>query len=143
ALVIIDEKGQPLARSGPKSAADLAKLYLKVTREDSATAPVENAKDQGPSQDQRPKRNVQTVAEESRSTPLPRENPRPWETVVRITVHSNGSLGLGSGTIVHSTPEESIILTCAHIFSLGKGAQPPPEKFPLKVTVELFDGKLG
>ena len=45
-------------------------------------------------------------------------NPKPWETVVRIRVISPRSTGFGSGTIIHSTPEESLILTCAHIFKL-------------------------
>ena len=31
---------------------------------------------------------------------------------------SNRSTGFGSGTIIHSTPEESLILTCGHIFKL-------------------------
>ena len=45
-------------------------------------------------------------------------NPKPWETVVRIRVQSNRSTGFGSGTVIYSTPEESLILTCAHIFKL-------------------------
>ena len=31
---------------------------------------------------------------------------------------SNRSTGFGSGTIIYSTPEESLILTCAHIFKI-------------------------
>ena len=52
-------------------------------------------------------------------------NPKPWETVVRIRVLNNRSTGFGSGTIIHSTPEESLILTCAHIFKLeGRRSKP-------------------
>ncbi len=57
-------------------------------------------------------------------------------------MHGNGSIGFGSGTVIHSTPEESLILTCAHIFKLERGATPPPARFPQKITVDLFDGKL-
>ena len=67
-------------------------------------------------------------------------NPAPWETVVRITLKYNDSPG--SGTVISSTDEESIILTCAHIFHV-KGTQPRPDQFKLPVQVELFDGKLG
>ncbi|CAN5902892.1 trypsin-like peptidase domain-containing protein [soil metagenome] len=139
ALIIIDPDGRPLARSGPKKAAELARLYIEATRD---LAPAEEDEPQPKIAEDRPSsQEIRPANDEPRA--VAPGNPRPWETVVRITVHSNGSLGLGSGTIVHSTPEESIILTCAHIFAMGKGQQPPPSKFPLKVTVELFDGKLG
>jgi RNA polymerase sigma factor (sigma-70 family) len=77
------------------------------------------------------------------SAPPPgRVIPPPWGTLVRIRVLSQGSVGLGSGTIIQSTFAESLVLTCAHIFKLG-GPQPvTPDKFPLKVLVDLFDGKL-
>ena len=71
------------------------------------------------------------------------KNPNPWETVVRIRVLSQGSVGFGSGTIIHSTPEESLILTCAHVFKLeGRRQQPPASEFPRKVMIDLFDGHL-
>ena len=55
-----------------------------------------------------------------------------------------GAIGLGSGTIIHSTPQQSIILTCAHIFKLQGGRQPKQaSQFPRKITVDLFDGKLS
>jgi RNA polymerase sigma factor (sigma-70 family) len=68
--------------------------------------------------------------------------PKPWETVVRIRVHERGSLGFGSGTVIDSNAGGSIILTCAHIFSV-KGKQPSARQFNLPVMVELFDGELG
>ena len=49
-------------------------------------------------------------------------NPKPWESSVRIRVVGPHSTGFGSGTIIHSTPEESIILTCAHIFHIEKAS---------------------
>jgi thiol-disulfide isomerase/thioredoxin len=69
-------------------------------------------------------------------------NPRPWETVVRIRVLAQGSVGFGSGTIIHSTPKETLILTCAHIFKLDGRHQAPPQQFPRKIMIDLFDGKL-
>ena len=79
--------------------------------------------------------------------PTPRRDvfnskPAPWETVVRIKVQERGPLGFGSGAVISSTPEESIVLTCAHIFHV-KGPQPRPDQFKLPVLVELFDGRLG
>ena len=70
------------------------------------------------------------------------ENPKPWETVVRIRVLAQGSVGFGSGTIIHSSPKEALILTCAHIFKLDGQRQAPPNRFPRKIMIDLFDGKL-
>ena len=43
--------------------------------------------------------------------------PKPWETTVRMKIHrTSGNVGFGSGTIIFSTPAESIILTAAHYF---------------------------
>jgi thiol-disulfide isomerase/thioredoxin len=71
-------------------------------------------------------------------------NPRPWETVVRIKVHNPPqSVGFGSGTVVYATDEEALILTCAHIFQIENARQQPnPKRFPRRVTVDLFDGRL-
>ena len=67
--------------------------------------------------------------EPGRARPL--VNPKPWETVVRIKMHlSDSEWGFGSGTIIHSTAEESIILTCAHIFRIKGRAQPTPAELP-------------
>ena len=71
-----------------------------------------------------------------------RVNPHPWETVVRIKVHTRGNLIFGSGTIIYSSPKESIVLTCAHIFKMEREPQAPPSKFPRRITLDLFDGNL-
>ena len=71
-----------------------------------------------------------------------RVNPNPWETVVRIKVHTRGNLIFGSGTIIYSSPKESIVLTCAHIFKMEREPQAPPSRFPRKITLDLFDGNL-
>ena len=107
------------------------------------------------------------------SAPAPDEpdglpaQPKPWETVVRIRILGDHSVGIGSGTIIHSTGDESIILTAAHHFTARRegasttGFQPtpldsrngagvassldgraPPAKFPFEIKVDLFDGQL-
>ncbi|HWE40718.1 MAG TPA: thioredoxin domain-containing protein [Isosphaeraceae bacterium] len=73
----------------------------------------------------------------------PATNPKPWQTTVRIRVDIGGMIGWGSGTIIHSTDEEAIILTCGHIFKVEHGPQPRPERFPYRLTVDLFDGNLA
>src|SRR5262249_33098889 len=74
----------------------------------------------------------------------PSGNPKPWETVVRIIITGPRSKGYGSGTIIHSTDREAIVLTCAHIFHLGGlRKQPSPANFPPRSQVDLFDGNVG
>ncbi|RLT14750.1 MAG: hypothetical protein DWI24_02470 [Planctomycetota bacterium] len=80
---------------------------------------------------------------ETEDSPREAAHPKPWQTVVRIVVHGGGVMGFGSGTIIESTDEHSIILTCAHIFKLENARnQAKPGDFPRQVTVDLFDGKL-
>ena len=67
-------------------------------------------------------------------------NPAPWETVVRIRVLTEDAVRLCSGTVIQSSPEESLILTTAHIFKVETGL--PPNPFPWKIMVDRFDGKL-
>ncbi len=71
--------------------------------------------------------------------------PFPWETVVRINVNTGREKGVGSGTIISSTPTESLILTCAHIFQDSGRRRLTPDEFRRRgylVEVELFDGKI-
>ncbi|MGE3820157.1 MAG: thioredoxin domain-containing protein [Isosphaeraceae bacterium] len=131
-FVVIDpDSGRELARtSGAQPVAQLASLYQQArAKHVSATRPTE------PNEAAR-------VAEDARDA-APAPNPKPWETVVRIKVHGQGAIGFGSGTVIYSSPTESIILTCAHIFKLEGRAQVPPSRFPQKITVDLFDGKLS
>ena len=51
---------------------------------------------------------------------------KPWETVVRIKILHDESIGFGSGTIIRSTPAETLILTSAHQFKSDKQV-PLPE----------------
>jgi hypothetical protein len=66
-------------------------------------------------------------------------DPKPCRTAVRIRVLESDSVAFGSGTIISSTPEESTVLTCAHIFKLRGGRQAPPDQFPLQIMVDFFD----
>lgn len=85
-------------------------------------------------------KNPKTPVRDDQSRP----NPDPWQTVVRIKVHGAGLIGFGSGTVVASDENESLILTCSHIFHIENSKkQPAPARFPRKVTVDLFDGKLA
>jgi len=69
-------------------------------------------------------------------------SPRPWETVVRIKLHlSDKERGFGSGTIIQSSDEETIILTCGHLFRLKDQPQPSPKEFRVPISVDLFDGQ--
>jgi hypothetical protein len=127
-FIIVDAEGRELTRrEGLVETRELADLYRDAAR----PTPVQEDETRPP---------VRKTSNASASAS--KSNPDPWATVVRITVKDRGSLGFGSGTIIESTPEESIILTCAHIFTV-KGRQPRADQFNLPVLVELFDGKLG
>jgi thiol-disulfide isomerase/thioredoxin len=147
-FIVVDAAGKVLARtSGAMPAAQLASFYNETkTRSPShapasAPAPVETAEDGGDS-----RANIEDVPAEGdpAETPAapPLVNPRPWETVVRIKMHlSDSEWGFGSGTIIHSTAEESIILTCAHIFRIKGRPQPTAQNFRVPISVDLFDGQ--
>ncbi|WP_435010100.1 thioredoxin domain-containing protein [Tundrisphaera lichenicola] len=142
-FVIVDANGKVLNRaSGAMPAVQLATFYNETkTRAPSAISASEEEEPEGaPSrlQDQSPEE--VSEAESQPGTPL--INPKPWETVVRIKMHlSDSEWGFGSGTIIHSTAEESIILTCAHIFRIKGRQQPSPKNFRVPISVDLFDGQ--
>ena len=71
------------------------------------------------------------------------DEPKPWETAVRMRIHGKESVSFGSGTIVESTPEKSIVFTAAHYFKVDGFEQFVPSKFPYKIEIDLFDGKLA
>jgi thiol-disulfide isomerase/thioredoxin len=126
-FVVVDRSGKELARNaGAQPAASLAGLYntasTKFARLKAASA---------------------NAASTARAGDDEGQAPKPWETTVRIKIYAPNSVGFGSGTIIHSTPEESVILTCAHIFQIDGNRQPiPPSKFPRKIRIDLFDGQL-
>ncbi len=71
-------------------------------------------------------------------------NPQPWEATVRIRIPRPTDFSFGSGTIVVSSPDESIVLTAASHFKNPKAftVPDPVSTFPFDVYVDLFDGKL-
>ncbi len=131
-FIVVDGDGTELGRiSGAQTAEELARLY------DSAASAREA------------KAAKKASREDEEIAPGSADWAKPWETVVRIKVLNHlsrprASVGFGSGTIIYSTEEESIILTCAHIFHVDELRKPvAPSKFPLKVRVDLFDGRLS
>jgi thiol-disulfide isomerase/thioredoxin len=127
-FIVVDPDGRELARTkGLQPASELATLYgkAKARLESSENKPLVR-EDDDRDDDAAPDRRL----------------PRPWETVVRIRISSRHSEGIGSGTVIHSTPDESVILTCAHIFHVGGARQYAPSQFALPIAVDLFDGQL-
>lgn len=153
-FIVVDADGRELGRSsGAQPAAQLAKLYLDAREKVGAERPRQGDRrgdyladaDDEPPAAEADEETPESLTEEEiadRADSRKSINPKPWETVVRIKVHGNGSIGFGSGTIVYSSPEESLILTCAHIFKLDSRKQVSPDKFPNKITIDLFDGRL-
>lgn len=146
-FIVVDADGREIDRtSGAQPAAQLARFYRNARDKAQASADSdEPTADEPPAaeadQDQDDEDLMTERELEARANKRP-VNPKPWETVVRIKVHGSGAIGFGSGTIIHSTPEESLILTCAHIFKMEGQRQVPPSKFPRKITIDIFDGKL-
>ena len=158
-FVVVDRDGRELGRlSGARSATELARFYKTAAakarpvadsgshvapRGDRRSGDDDEDDDQDSDDDRNSKRRVAARGEDGPERSEPAfANPKPWETVVRIRVIGSRSTGFGSGTVIYSTPEESLILTCAHIFKIDGRKQAPPEKFPRRIKIDLFDGKL-
>ena len=147
-FIVVDANGEEIDRtSGAQPAKQLAEFYLKAR--DQAAARQSDRGGDDAEEDDRLVEAEAAPAEELTEREIAQQkararaiNPRPWETVVRIKVYNGNSVGFGSGTIIYSTPEQSLILPCAHIFKTDGGRNYPPSKFPNKITIDLFDGKL-
>jgi thiol-disulfide isomerase/thioredoxin len=145
-FIVVDSQGKTLARTeGYQPAADLARLYLdaKAKLARSAVRQTEElVDDRGQADDDANQAPEDEPLEDDRPAPA-KANPDPWKSVVRIKIDGNGVIGFGSGTIIYSTAEQSIILTCAHIFKIeGRQSQPHPSQFNRRIRVDLFDGQL-
>ena len=154
-FIVVDPQGHELGRtSGSQPAAQLARFYLdaKAKAQPPANSRAHSSGDEDQDGDDSDDEAV-PVAEAGNDTARPEhearpredsgfQNPKPWETVVRIRVLAQGSVGFGSGTIIHSSSKEALILTCAHIFKLDGMRQASPDRFPRKIMIDLFDGKL-
>ena len=140
-FIVVDGSGREIDRTaGLQSAAELARFYkaaaAKALPPANSNAHTGSASDADAGNDDdgnagaksgrnngKKPRDDRDDDEDAEQTEPNFSNPKPWETVVRIRVLSNRSTGFGSGTIIHSTPEESLILTCAHIFKLERQKQ--------------------
>ena len=139
-FVVVDpSNGRALARrEGARDAADLANFYNQAkARFQPARSPAVDDRDRD--------RDESDGRDDDADAPRPDDapNPKPWETVVRIKVFGAGAIGFGSGTVISSTHDEAIILTCAHIFKMEGQRQLPPSQFKRRIQVDLFDGVLG
>jgi thiol-disulfide isomerase/thioredoxin len=145
AFLVVDGQGRVLARTqGLQPAEDLATMFRKAKAKLMAQQPPKAPREDRTrvARDEEDEGSAEDDEEDQPEADAPL--PKPWETVVRIRIpQGNGAWGFGSGTIIHSTDDEAIVLTCAHIFKLeGVRSMPPPAKFPAKILVDLFDGKL-
>jgi thiol-disulfide isomerase/thioredoxin len=161
-FIVVDSAGEELDRTtGPRPAAELVRFYKAAaakaqppagsnahvgSREYSASGSAGDD-DSDPDRDAhrgaRRGDNGDRPEQEAEETIKPVfKNPKPWETVVRIRVLSKHSTGFGSGTVIYSTPEESLVLTCAHIFKLDGKKQVVATEFPRRIMIDLFDGDL-
>ncbi len=139
--VIVDESGEELSRtSGVRPATELASMYREAQGEVRGRRKAQLVADRREDADEE---NDNAPAEQTR--PAKRyKNPNPWETVVRIRMKLSGNAeGVGSGTVIYSSANESIILTCAHIFKEEGRATPKPAQFRKPIQVDLFDGQLS
>jgi thiol-disulfide isomerase/thioredoxin len=134
-FLIVDERGQVLARTeGYRPAKEIADLYNKAVEKQAD-------RDDDPAEDPRRQDGDGPVPDQEDPDRAP--NPEPWKSIVRFQINDPHTkrIGFGSGTIIDSNDQESIILTCAHLFKIeGSRRQYAPADFPLEVTVELFDG---
>jgi thiol-disulfide isomerase/thioredoxin len=140
-FIVVDASGTSLARSsGSQPVERLVQLYSDAKAKLRPAA--DEARDDGDQGDEGRGGEAEPAGDDDDPAPRP-TNPHPWETVVRIRIDGQGMIGFGSGTIIHSTPGESIILTCAHIFKLEGRRQAAPSRFPNRIIVDLFDGRMG
>ena len=153
AFLFVDADGRVLERTeGAQSGANILALYRKAKAKllrDGSTAETRRAKAPRGDEELEPK-GIDFESEPDRAPKADRaadsdKNPEPWKTVVRIKVSApGGMMEFGSGTIVSSTDDEAIILTCAHIFHIdGAAKQARPERFPYQIMIDLFDGRLA
>ncbi|MFM7592849.1 MAG: thioredoxin domain-containing protein, partial [Isosphaeraceae bacterium] len=150
-FVIVDPEGKEIGRSeGVQQASELASKFrvIKTNWLESRKNQAEVAVEEVLANDEEPKagsRAARKFGQPGETIDAEHENDhaKPWQTVVRIVVHGGGVMGFGSGTIISSNAQESLILTCAHIFKIeGSRQQYGPKQFPRQVTVDLFDGVL-
>ena len=141
-FIVVDEDGEALGRvEGARPAAELATLNREAqSRSRPGYRPAARTVAARREEDVPDENDV----EDERPAPRRAANPKPWETVVRIRMKmGRGVEGMGSGTIIYSDAQQSLILTCAHIFKEEGRKTPPPSQFRMPIAVDLFDGQLS
>jgi RNA polymerase sigma factor (sigma-70 family) len=133
--IIIDKSGKAYIQASgvipPEQLSGLFGSARAMIRAESVAVPTD------PLEGAEPGSSIPNHDEEPSLTPS--SNPKPWETVVRIKIKlTDEEWGFGSGTVISSSAEESIILTCGHIFRLKDHAQPLPKEFRVPISVDLF-----
>lgn len=144
-FVIVDGQGNILARTkGYQPARQLADLYNKVQGgHASASADTDSHADDHEDDLADDPRRTEGADITEGDVADQAANPLPWKTIVRFKIDDPHTrrIGFGSGTVIDSNDQESLILTCAHLFKIeGSPRQYRPSEFPLPITVELFDG---
>ena len=134
-FIVVDARGNELNRtSGLQPAAELKRFYEAALAK--AQPPANSRAHSAGGDDE------DSDADADQDAPPRPVNPKPWQTGVRIKIIDGRSIGYGSGTVIASDPEESVILTCAHIFKRDGRKPVRPAEFPLRIMVDLFDGRL-
>ena len=129
-FIVVDAAGRTLARTGPAARRQAGRTLPQGQGQDSRRS--RPAVDDPQAGDAARRRRGRSAAEDDRPDRRRRRDrradpsriPSPGRPSSASRSTAPGSIGFGSGTIIHSTPEESIILTCAHIFKLEGGRRP-------------------
>ena len=140
-FIVVDASGEPLARTdGAQPAGQLARMYLAAK----AKLKPDPTRERAARERAQPGASRPRTA--SRPTTAPRTSP-PTPIPGRPSSGSRSRARVRSASArARSSParaEESIILTCAHIFKLEGRQQAPPAKFPREIAIDLFDGQLS
>ncbi len=110
-FVAVAPDGRELGRiSGYRPGSDLVALY-KEAKAKLDRDPADDDDRERPAK-VRPAA-VPAADDEPAGPAAKRKNPLPWETVVRIKIVNQRMMEFGSGTVIYSTEDEAIILTCA------------------------------
>lgn len=125
-LVLIDRDGNQLKRIiGVRPTNEIAAWY---TEEFKRLGPI-----------------AEPESDPQAARPPPAATDNSWLTACRIVnisvkAGSEAPACYGSGTVIGSTDDEAIILTCAHIFSPGDGPKIAAKDFAGKIKINLSDG---
>ena len=138
AFIVVDSQGRVLDQTkGVTPAKELALMYNQAKLKSQAAVEATTDREALPTAGRIDDESGDESRTESNESLV--VNPRPWETVVRIKMKlSDKEWGFGSGTVIFSDAEESIILTCAHIFKDKYHREPSLKNFRTPIGIDLF-----